>query len=91
MLARACWVAEVREPGPALDALLARARRPVAVRGGIAAHGPVAHARALLAALRGDAALARALFDEALATARAMPAPPWTAGIARDRERSGVG
>jgi DNA-binding winged helix-turn-helix (wHTH) protein len=90
MLARACWVADVPAHGPVLEATLARAHRQVAVRGGIAAHGPVAHARALLAALRGDATATRRLFDEALAVARRMPAPPWIARIASDRERCAV-
>ena len=90
LLARACWFADVRAPGPALETLLARARRRVAVRGDIAVHGPVAYAQALLAALRGDAPAARERFDEALEVARAMGAAPWIARIERDRERSGI-
>jgi DNA-binding winged helix-turn-helix (wHTH) protein len=91
MLSRACWFAEVGAPGPLLETFLARGKRRVAVRGGITAHGPVAWAQALLAALRGDAAAARPLFDEALGVAQSMGATPWVAQIARDRERSGVG
>jgi hypothetical protein len=85
MLARACWFA--REPGPvdALAGFLARARGRVAVRGGLAAHGPVSHALALLAALRGDEEEAAALFDEAAALARRMRAPLWLAQIEKDR------
>jgi DNA-binding winged helix-turn-helix (wHTH) protein len=90
LLARACWFSDVRAPGPALEALLARARRRVAVRGDIAVHGPVAYAQALLAALRGDAPAARERFDEALDVARGMGAAPWIGRIARDRERSGI-
>jgi DNA-binding winged helix-turn-helix (wHTH) protein len=90
MLARACWFAEFRDPAPALEALLARAHRRVLVRGNMTAHGPVAYAQALLAALRGDAPAARERFDEALAVSRAMGAVPWTERIERDRDRSAV-
>jgi DNA-binding winged helix-turn-helix (wHTH) protein len=85
MLARACWFARERGPADVLGALLARARGRVAVRGGLAAHGPVSHALALLAALRGEKEEAAALFDEAAALAGRMRAPLWLAQIEKDR------
>jgi hypothetical protein len=91
MLARACWFADLREHAHGLEALLEGALRPVAVRGNITAHGPVAWAQALLAAVRGDAPAARERFAQALAVARSMQAVPWMRRIERDLERSALG
>jgi hypothetical protein len=88
LLARAAWFVGDAAPAAALEVLLAPARGRVAVRGGIAAHGPVSHALALLASLRGDAAAAAALFDEAEALARRMGARLWVSRIEKDRARS---
>jgi hypothetical protein len=87
MLARAAWFIGEAGPAPALESLLMPARGLVAVRGGMTVHGPVSHALALLASLRGDAAAAASLFAEAEALARRMGAPRWIARIAEDRAR----
>jgi hypothetical protein len=87
MLARAAWFVGEAGPAPALESLLLPARGLVAVRGGMTVHGPVSHALALLASLRGDAAAAASLFEEAEELARRMGAPRWVARIEEDRAR----